>query len=185
MLLVRCYIHAFPKIHLIGRIDIRELPLTKLLDPFLSLIRSPLSTGPITSVALNALASFFTSGLICPSSVDLVPALSDFSRTIAHCKFEASDSSGDEVVMLRILFVLRDCICGPVGRYLGDFEICEMLETVLTTCCQMRLSGTSIQRNLGIVLIMASMQKFFVALQLRVCMRWSEKYFLVLRIWIH
>ncbi|KZS99157.1 Sec7-domain-containing protein [Sistotremastrum niveocremeum HHB9708] len=120
--------------------DIRELPLTKLLDPFLSLIRSPLSTGPITSVALNALASFFTSGLICPSSVDLVPALSDFSRTIAHCKFEASDSSGDEVVMLRILFVLRDCICGPVGRYLGDFEICEMLETVLTTCCQMRLS---------------------------------------------
>lgn len=38
--------------------------------------------------------------------------------------------------------VIQDCLCGTVGRGLGDIEVCEMLETVLTTCCQMRLSGT-------------------------------------------
>jgi brefeldin A-resistance guanine nucleotide exchange factor 1 len=37
--------------------------------------------------------------------------------------------------------VIQDCMCGSVGALLGDVEVCEMLETVLTTCCQMRLSG--------------------------------------------
>ena len=37
--------------------------------------------------------------------------------------------------------VIQDCMCGDVGDNLGDIEVCEMLETVLTTCCQMRLSG--------------------------------------------
>ena len=37
--------------------------------------------------------------------------------------------------------VIQDCMCGSVGEQLGDVEVCEMLETVLTTCCQMRLSG--------------------------------------------
>jgi brefeldin A-resistance guanine nucleotide exchange factor 1 len=38
--------------------------------------------------------------------------------------------------------VIQDCMCSnSIGRQLGDIEVCEMLETVLTTCCQMRLSG--------------------------------------------
>jgi hypothetical protein len=38
--------------------------------------------------------------------------------------------------------VIHDCIAtSSVGAFLGDVEICEMLETVLTTACQMRLSG--------------------------------------------
>lgn len=37
--------------------------------------------------------------------------------------------------------VIQDCMCSDVGDNLGDIEVCEMLETVLTTCCQMRLSG--------------------------------------------
>jgi hypothetical protein len=37
--------------------------------------------------------------------------------------------------------VIQDCLCGSMGGLLGDIEVCEMLETVLTTCCQMRLSG--------------------------------------------
>lgn len=69
-------------------------------------------------------------------------ALTEFSSTVSHCKFEASDSSGDEVVLLRIMTVIQDCMCSnSIGRQLGDIEVCEMLETVLTTCCQMRLSG--------------------------------------------
>ena len=34
-------------------------------------------------------------------------------------------------------------MCGSWGTRLGDIEICEMLETVLATCVQMRLSGLS------------------------------------------
>lgn len=122
-------------------IDIRQANLTDLLAPFFSILRSPLSTGPITSSALSALHSFFVCGLITPDSEGLDAALIELSSTISHCKFEASDSSGDEVVLLKIMTVIQDCLCGSVGGGLGDIEVCEMLETVLTTCCQMRLSG--------------------------------------------
>ncbi|KAF8810722.1 Sec7 domain-containing protein [Phlegmacium glaucopus] len=122
--------------------DIRQADLTDLLAPFFAILRSPLSTGPITSSALSALHSFFACGLFSPDSPSIDAALNELSSTISHCKFEASDSSGDEVVLLRIMTVIQDCLCGSVGRGLGDIEVCEMLETVLTTCCQMRLSET-------------------------------------------
>ncbi|KAJ6547119.1 Sec7-domain-containing protein [Mycena capillaripes] len=122
--------------------DIMSVPLLTLLAPFFAIIRSPLSTGPITSTALSALHSFFVCGLISSESRSLETALVELSSTVSRCKFEASDSSGDEVVMLRIMTVIHDCLSGGVGSGLGDIEVCEMLETVLTTCCQMRLSET-------------------------------------------
>ena len=121
--------------------DIESLPLTSLLAPFFALIRSPLSTGPITSVALSSLHTFFVSGFIVPGAINLEIALAELSSTVSHCKFEASDASGDEVVLYRIVAIIGQCMCGPASINLGDIEVCEMLETLLTTCCQMRLSG--------------------------------------------
>ena len=135
--------HACRK-ELTSGVDIAHLDLTYLLGPFFAILRSPLSTGPITSTALSSLHNFFINGLISPDSPALDVALAELSSTISHCKFEASDSSGDEVVLLKIMTVIQDCLCGGAGSRLGDIEVCEMLETVLTTCCQMRLSGESI-----------------------------------------
>ncbi|KAG8986904.1 GDP/GTP exchange factor for ARF, partial [Tulasnella sp. 427] len=120
--------------------NILSIPLPIVLAPFLALIRSPLSTGPITSTALAAILNFFTAGLINENSIDTQAALAELSNSLAHCKFEATDSSGDEVVLMRIVNVIDTCQASPVGNLLGDVEICEMLETVLTICCQMRLS---------------------------------------------
>ncbi|KAI0282184.1 Sec7-like domain protein [Russula aff. rugulosa BPL654] len=120
--------------------DISSISLTDILAPFLSIIRSPLSTGPITSAALSALHSFFSCGLFLKTDPSVDVALVAVSSSVSHCKFEASDSSGDEVVLLRILTVIEDCMCGVWGARLGDIEVCEMLETVLATCVQMRLS---------------------------------------------
>lgn len=128
----------------VNLLDIRSIPLTSLLSPFFAMIRSPLSTGPITSTALSSLHTVFLSGLITLDSPSVENALAELSATISHCKFEPSDSSGDEVVLFKILAIIRDCICSPIGKVLGDMEVCEMLETVLTTCCQMRLSGKHI-----------------------------------------
>ncbi|KAI0747973.1 Sec7-domain-containing protein [Daedaleopsis nitida] len=120
--------------------DIHSLPLSTLLSPFLAIIRSPLSTGPITSAALTALHNFFLCGLFYPEAISLQSSLVELSSALSSCKFEASDSSGDEVTLLKIMTVIHDAMSGSVGTSLGDIEICEMLETVLTTSCQMRLS---------------------------------------------
>lgn len=122
-------------------LDVDSISLTSLLSPFFALIRSPLSTGPITSAALAAIHTFFVSGFVSPDASDLEPVLAELSSTVSNCKFEASDASGDEAVLYRIMAVIEQCMCGPTGKRLGDIEVCEMLETVLTTCCQMRLSG--------------------------------------------
>lgn len=122
-------------------LDIQNIALSSLLSPFFAIIRSPLSTGPITSAALSSLHSIFLSGLITLDSPSVENAMVELSATISHCKFEPSDSSGDEVVLFKIMAIIRDCMCSPIGKVLGDVEVCEMLETVLTTCCQMRLSG--------------------------------------------
>lgn len=124
-------------------LDVSSRSLTDILAPFLSVIRSPLSTGPITSAALSALHSFFSCGFFLKNDPSVDVALAAVSSSVSHCKFEASDSSGDEVVLLRILTVIEDCMCGGWGTRLGDIEVCEMLETVLATCVQMRLSGLS------------------------------------------
>ncbi|KAJ6525107.1 hypothetical protein DFH09DRAFT_1264292 [Mycena vulgaris] len=104
--------------------DIMKLPLPTMLAPFFAIIR------------------FFACGIISSRSRSIEAALIELSSSVSHCKFEASDSSGDEVVLLRIVTVIHDCTCGEVGDRLGDAEVCEMLENVLTTCCQMRLTET-------------------------------------------
>jgi brefeldin A-resistance guanine nucleotide exchange factor 1 len=90
---------------------------------------------------LSALHTFFLSGFVAKDAPGLEIVLAELSNAVSHCKFEASDASGDEVVLLRIMAVIKECMCCEAGDRLGDIEVCEMLETVLTTCCQMRLSG--------------------------------------------
>lgn len=67
--------------------------------------------------------------------------MAQVSTAGTHCKFEASDSVSDEVVLLKILDVLRNTLTGRLGEVLSDESVCEMMETGLSMCCQMRLSG--------------------------------------------
>lgn len=62
------------------------------------------------------------------------------SAAITHCRFEASDSAADETVLLRILKLMEGMLSGPGGDLLGDESVCEMMETGLSMCCQIRLS---------------------------------------------
>ena len=67
-------------------------------------------------------------------------AMQLLSAAITHCRFEASDSAADEIVLLRILKLMEGMLSGPGGNLLGDESVCEMMETGLSMCCQIRLS---------------------------------------------
>lgn len=62
------------------------------------------------------------------------------SAAITHCRFEASDSAADEIVLLGILELMESMLSGAGGDLLGDESVCEMMETGLSMCCQTRLS---------------------------------------------
>lgn len=124
-------------------IDPSELDAVALLHPFLEVIRSPETSGPITATALSSIDKFLTYSILSPASPNLPLAMAHLSTAGTHCKFEASDSVSDEVVLLKILDVLRNCLTGRLASVLSDESVCEMMETGLSMCCQMRLSGRS------------------------------------------
>ncbi|GAA5820135.1 hypothetical protein JCM3770_005386 [Rhodotorula araucariae] len=120
--------------------DPSSLDAVSLLHPFLEVVRSPETSGPITATALASIDKFITYSILSPSSPNLALAMSQLSSAGTHCKFEASDSVSDEVVLLKILDVLRNCLTGRLGQVLSDESVCEIMETGLSMCCQMRLS---------------------------------------------
>ena len=130
----------------------RDIPLPELVTHFLRVILSERTTGTVTRTALEAVHSFLEHGLFSPNSVGLARAVQDVAHATSHCSFEPSDSSMDEVVLLAILDVMYQLVCGRAGAaasdapmlvdLLGDESVCEMMETGLSMCCQTRLSTT-------------------------------------------
>lgn len=121
-------------------LDIRDYDTPSLLHPFLQVIRSSSTSAPITSLALVAITKFFAYKIINRSSPRLPLAMQLLSAAITHCRFEASDSAADEIVLLRILNLMEEILSGPGGDTLGDESVCQIMETGLSMCCQLRLS---------------------------------------------
>ncbi|SCV67937.1 BQ2448_58 [Microbotryum intermedium] len=119
---------------------VSQLDAVTLLSPFLDVVRSPETSGPITATALASIDKFISYSVLNPDSPNLASAMAQLSNAATHCKFEASDSVSDEIVLLKILDVLRIALTGPLGGVLSDESVCEMMETGLSMCCQMRLS---------------------------------------------
>ncbi len=86
------------------------------------------------------MTKFFSYNVINIHSPRLAVGMRILSSAITHCRFEASDSAADEIVLLRILRLMEMMISGPTSNTLGDASICEMMETGLSMCCQGRLS---------------------------------------------
>lgn len=120
--------------------DIHKFDTPSLLHPFLQVIQASATSAPITSLALVAITKFFNYNLISHDSPRLSLAMQSLSGAITHCRFEASDSAADEIVLLRILKLMEGMLSGPGGDLLSDESVCEMMETGLSMCCQSRLS---------------------------------------------
>jgi brefeldin A-resistance guanine nucleotide exchange factor 1 len=120
--------------------DIRTFDTPSLLHPFLQVIQASATSAPITSLALVAITKFFSYNLISHESPRLSLAMQSLSSAITHCRFEASDSAADEIVLLRILKLMEGMLSGPGGDLLSDESVCEMMGTGLSMCWESRLS---------------------------------------------
>ncbi|KAJ5773671.1 Sec7-domain-containing protein [Penicillium paradoxum] len=120
--------------------NIRNYDTTALLHPFLQVVRSSSTPAQITSLALIAITKFLSYNVISLESPRLAEAMELLSSAIAHCRFEATTSANEETVLLQILNIMESTILSPEGEFLGDDSVCEMMETVLSMACQLRLS---------------------------------------------
>jgi len=132
------------------------------LSPFLALVRSPLTSGPITSLALSALHSitlsilplYFTPPPSLPAlSTPLQVALAHLTATLSICRFPSSSPQQDELVLLRLLRLIETLavpLPAPTSSssaaywslldHMGDESVCELLEVGLGMLARARLT---------------------------------------------
>jgi hypothetical protein len=67
--------------------------------------------------------------------------MSSLTHSVTHCKFEATDSVSDEIILDKILRLLRVIVTSEAGgKSLDDKGVCEMIEAAFGMCFQGRVS---------------------------------------------
>ncbi|KAJ1542410.1 GDP/GTP exchange factor for ARF, partial [Nowakowskiella sp. JEL0078] len=160
--------------------DLRDIDPSYLLEPFLHVIRSGDTTGPITSVALDSIEKFIKYRILDPHHPGLAAAISVLAHSVTHCKFEATDAVSDEIVLAKILRLLRVVVTSEAGqRTLDDKGVCEMVEAAFGMCFQSRVSELLRRSAEETLLVLA--QSLFERLTQIMRTKEHEKYLLTRR----
>uniref|UniRef100_A0AAY4ETJ9 SEC7 domain-containing protein n=1 Tax=Denticeps clupeoides TaxID=299321 RepID=A0AAY4ETJ9_9TELE len=110
------------------------------LRPFLEVVRSEDTTGPITGLALTSVNKFLSYGLIDANHEGAAEGIENMADAVTHARFVGTDSASDEVVLMKILQVLRTLLLTPVGAHLTNESVCEIMQSCFRICFEMRLS---------------------------------------------
>ena len=152
------HITAQKSFRMTGRLDITTISPLILLTPFLALVRSQLTSGPITSLALAAINSIIINILplyLSPVQISVTPStplqisLAHLTSTLAQCRFPSSSPQQDELVLLRLLRVIDSLLIpfsmpssssyGSMVDQMADESVCELLEVGLGMLGRARL----------------------------------------------
>eukprot|EP00039_Didymoeca_costata_P033630 m.43318 g.43318 ORF g.43318 m.43318 type:complete len:1422 (+) comp9966_c0_seq2:120-4385(+) len=119
--------------------DIHDIDVERFLGPFLDVVRSEV-VGPITGVALSSINKFLAYGLIDSSLPNAASGIESIADAVTHTKFMGTNLASDEVVLMKILQVLRTLLLTPVGSSMSNEAVCELMQTCFKICFEMRLS---------------------------------------------
>ncbi|XP_054719595.1 Golgi-specific brefeldin A-resistance guanine nucleotide exchange factor 1-like [Uloborus diversus] len=110
------------------------------LSPFLDVIRAENTTGPVTGLGLSAISKFLSYGLIDAKHSTAPLAAENIADAVTHARFMGTDSASDEVVLMKILHVLRLLLLTPLGVLLTNESVCEIMQSCFRICFETRLS---------------------------------------------
>ncbi|EJT98345.1 Sec7-domain-containing protein [Dacryopinax primogenitus] len=114
--------------------DVMEMPLPQILAPFLAVLNASSCPSTITLATMTSLHNILKSPLMGPSTASLPQALTTLSTALAKLRFEPSDTTTDELLMLKQLDLIYEVFSNDIGSKLGNPEACELLECVLSMC---------------------------------------------------
>lgn len=87
-------------------LDLSEVDPSTFLAPFLEVIKSEETSGPVTGMALTSIDKFISYNLIGLNGETTANCVQQISDSITHARFVGTDSANDEVVLMKILHVL-------------------------------------------------------------------------------
>uniref|UniRef100_A0A672KPN6 Golgi-specific brefeldin A-resistance guanine nucleotide exchange factor 1 n=1 Tax=Sinocyclocheilus grahami TaxID=75366 RepID=A0A672KPN6_SINGR len=120
--------------------DLSDVEPNVFLRPFLEVVRSEDTTGPITGLALTSVNKFLSYGLIDANQEGAAEGIENMADAVTHARFVGTDPASDEVVLMKILQVLRTLLLTPVGAHLTNESVCEIMQSCFRICFEMRLS---------------------------------------------
>ncbi|KAJ8248515.1 hypothetical protein GJAV_G00242850 [Gymnothorax javanicus] len=120
--------------------ELSEVEPNVFLRPFLEVVRSEDTTGPITGLALTSVNKFLSYGLIDANHEGAAEGIENMADAVTHARFVGTDPASDEVVLMKILQVLRTLLLTPVGAHLTNESVCEIMQSCFRICFEMRLS---------------------------------------------
>ncbi|AOA61603.1 ARF guanine-nucleotide exchange factor 2 [Komagataella phaffii CBS 7435] len=124
---------------LINTNSISEVDSLTLLQPFLMVVKSPETSGYVTSLALTTLHKVLRYSLLTESSLNAVSALHQTVDALTHCRFQ-SDNTSDDAVLLRVLGLLQAIVESSVGYLLSDDVLYDIIQTCLSLACNKKRS---------------------------------------------
>ncbi|XP_058446781.1 Golgi-specific brefeldin A-resistance guanine nucleotide exchange factor 1 isoform X3 [Malaya genurostris] len=120
--------------------DLRLIEPGVFLGPFLEVIRSEETTGPVTSLALSAVNKFLSYGLIDPTHSTLAATVESIADAVTHARFVGTDQTSDGVVLMKIVHVLRTLVLSPEGSALSNESVCDIILSCFRLCFEQRLN---------------------------------------------
>lgn len=119
---------------------IHQVDSLTILQPFLLIIKLPLTSGQITAMALDAISKFLAYGVLTGASPNLTSTLIQICIALTHCRFEAADQSGDDAVLLKVLRLMETVVTCPFSLLLSNDVILEVVQTCLSLACNKKRS---------------------------------------------
>ncbi|SCV05001.1 LANO_0G16314g1_1 [Lachancea nothofagi CBS 11611] len=134
-----------------------------LLQPFLLVISTPTISGYITSLALDSLQKFITFNIVSDLSSNHTIAYREAVNALTHCRFEGSEQTSDDSVLLKVLILLETVVKSKHSDILSDSIMYEVLQTVMSLACNKK--RTEVLRKAAEMSMMSITVKIFAKLR--------------------
>lgn len=107
------------------------------LRPFCEVIKNKDTSGPITGMALQSVLNFISYGLV--AKVEHLGAVIAIGESVTKARFVGTETGSDEVVLGRILSVLRELIVRGFPTLTNEL-VCEIMQSCFRIAFEPRLS---------------------------------------------
>uniref|UniRef100_A0A8C2UX80 Golgi-specific brefeldin A-resistance guanine nucleotide exchange factor 1 n=1 Tax=Chinchilla lanigera TaxID=34839 RepID=A0A8C2UX80_CHILA len=139
--------------------ELSEIEPNVFLRPFLEVIRSEDTTGPITGLALTSVNKFLSYALIDPTHEGTAEGMENMADAVTHARFVGTDPASDEVVLMKILQVTQQVMtpvlfvfaCAELLRKSAEHTLVDMVQLLFTRLPQFKeepknYMGTSMKK---------------------------------------
>ena len=117
--------------------DLSEMAPLEFLVPFLEVIQSEDLLGPITGFALSTVNKFLSYGLIDINHAQSAEVVERLAESVTRARFRGTVPANDEVVLMKIIQVLRTLVLTPIGTLLTNETVREIMVSCFRICFQM------------------------------------------------